>query len=103
MPLLAEEADGAERKMGYRGSGLTGGLGVAGGSLSTDVRNEVRMGRPQTSQEEGIPMTHCEALDLSVKETATCIVDEAAKIVREHNVAREAAEAIEELAARGLE
>ena len=47
-------------------------------------------------------MIHYVGLDVSVKETAICIVDETGKVVRERKVATEPAEIIEELAARGL-
>jgi hypothetical protein len=57
--------------------------------LHTDVGHEVRMSRPQTSIEEGLTMKHCAGLDLSVKETAICIVDETGKIVREAKVTME--------------
>ena len=47
------------------------------------------MSRPQTSIEEGLTMKHCAGLDVSVKETAICIVDETGKIVREAKVTTE--------------
>jgi len=48
-------------------------------------------------------MKHCAGLDVSVKETAICIVDEAGKIVREAKVATDPATIIALLNAAGLE
>jgi transposase len=48
-------------------------------------------------------MKHCAGLDVSVKETAICIVNEAGKIVREAKVGTEPAAIIALLNAAGLE
>jgi transposase len=48
-------------------------------------------------------MKHCAGLDVSVKETAICIVDETGKIVREAKVTTEPEAIIAVLSAGGLE
>src|SRR5919107_3904428 len=48
-------------------------------------------------------MKHCAGLDVSVKETAICIVDEAGKVVREAKVATEPEAVIAFLNSAGLE
>ena len=48
-------------------------------------------------------MKHCAGLDVSVKETAICIVDEVGKIVRETKVATEPEAIIALLSVAGVE
>ena len=48
-------------------------------------------------------MKHCAGLDVSVKETSICIVDEVGKIVQEAKVATEPAAIIALLSAAGVE
>src|ERR1700756_1982756 len=57
--------------------------------LHTDVGHEVRISRPQNVHRGRTVMKHCAGLDVSVKETAICIVAETGKIVREAKVTTE--------------
>src|ERR1700757_339794 len=57
--------------------------------LHTDVGHKVRMSRPQNVDRGRTAMKHCAGLDVSVKETAICIVDETGKLVRETKVTTE--------------
>jgi len=55
----------------------------------TDIGHEVRTSRPQNVNRGRTAMKHCVGLDVSVKETAICIVDETGKIIREAKVMTE--------------
>jgi transposase len=59
-----------------------------GAALQADGGNEVRLERPQASKEKR-NMEYFAGLDVSVKETSICIVDDTGRIVREVKVASE--------------
>jgi hypothetical protein len=61
---------------------------VGGAVFPTDVGPEVRVSRTDVDRGRTV-MKHCAGLDGSVKETASCIVDETGKVVREAKVATE--------------
>jgi transposase len=61
---------------------------VGGAVFPTDVGPEVRVSRTDVDRGRTV-MKHCAGLDVSVKETAICIVDETGKVVREAKVATE--------------
>lgn len=71
--------------------------------LHTGVGHEVRIGRPQNAEIERTAVNHCAGLDVSVKETAICIVDEAGKVVRKAKVPTEPASIAELLSTAGVE
>src|SRR3954453_22287858 len=87
--------------MGYRGFG-----GVAGGGSgsSSHWRWQRGLGEPDSEVERGrTAMKHSVGLDVSVKETAICIIDETGKVVREGKVATEPEAIIALLTGAGLE
>ena len=59
-----------------------------GAALQADGENEV-LGDGLKHQKEKRSMDHFAGLDVSVKETSICIVDDTGRIVREVNVASE--------------
>src|SRR5262249_52363811 len=59
--------------------------------------------RPQTLTRGRTAMKHCAGLDVSVKETAICIVDETGKIVREAKMATEPEAIVAFLTSAGFE
>src|SRR6202048_4726923 len=63
---------------------------ILGAALQADGENEVR-GDGLKHQKEKRSMDHFAGLDVSVKETSICIVDDAGRIVREVKVASEPA------------
>src|SRR5215468_8643319 len=61
------------------------------------------MSRPQNVDRGRAAMKHCAGLDVSVKETAICIVDETGKIVREAKITTEAEAIVAHLTEAGFE
>jgi hypothetical protein len=60
---------------------------ILGAALQADGENEVRDGLKH--QKEKRSMDHFAGLDVSVKETSVCIVDDTGRIVKEVKVASE--------------
>jgi hypothetical protein len=82
-PRSTQIASGLSQ-MGY--SALRHSLGLdLGGALQADDRRGLRQGSHK-HQKEKRTMEHYAGLDVSVKETSICIVDEAGKICREMKV-----------------
>jgi hypothetical protein len=70
------------------GPATCGWLKILGAALHADGGNEVR-DYGLKHQKEKLSMDHLVGLDVSVKETSVCIVDNTGKIVREVKVASE--------------